>query len=68
MKNNALYLWQTKLLILIALILPAIRIFFLPLPLSVNDASRWNTVWSLCKNASYCIDQAPWHTVDKVFL
>ncbi len=31
-----------------------------------NDASRWNTVWSLTHERGYIIDGAPYPTVDKV--
>jgi hypothetical protein len=31
-----------------------------------NDASRWNTVWSLTHGKGYIIDGAPYPTVDKV--
>ena len=31
-----------------------------------NDASRWDTVWSLTHGMGYVIDGAPYPTVDKV--
>ncbi|MFQ6131655.1 MAG: hypothetical protein ACE5R4_06435 [Armatimonadota bacterium] len=32
-----------------------------------NDASRWDTVWSLVERGTYVIDEAPWaDTIDKV--
>jgi hypothetical protein len=31
-----------------------------------NDASRWNTVWSLTNGKVYVIDEAPYQTIDKV--
>ena len=33
---------------------------------SANDASRWNTVWSLTHAKGYIIDDSPYPTVDKV--
>jgi hypothetical protein len=32
-----------------------------------NDASRWDTVWSLTHGKGYVIDKAPYDTIDKVF-
>jgi len=37
-----------------------------PAILSVNDGSRWDTVWSLVERGTYIIDEAPWQTIDKV--
>jgi hypothetical protein len=31
-----------------------------------NDASRWDTIWSLVEKGTYVIDEAPWGTIDKV--
>ncbi len=36
-------------------------------PFTANDASRWDTVWSLVERGTYAIDEAPWPTIDKVF-
>jgi len=33
---------------------------------SANDASRWDTVWSLTHGRGYVIDEAPFSTIDKV--
>ena len=33
---------------------------------SVNDGSRWDTVWALVERGTYVIDEAPWDTIDKV--
>jgi hypothetical protein len=35
--------------------------------LGQNDASRWDTVWSLMNGKGYVIDGAPYDTIDKVF-
>jgi hypothetical protein len=35
--------------------------------LGANDASRWDTVWSLTHGKHYIIDEAPYVTIDKVF-
>jgi hypothetical protein len=34
--------------------------------LAANDASRWDTVWSLTHGEGYVIDEAPYETADKV--
>jgi hypothetical protein len=31
-----------------------------------NDASRWDTIWSLVEKGTYVIDGCPWDTIDKV--
>ena len=31
-----------------------------------NDASRWDTIWSLVDKGTYVIDDPPWGTIDKV--
>ncbi|MGQ9732097.1 MAG: hypothetical protein ACUVX8_12590, partial [Candidatus Zipacnadales bacterium] len=31
-----------------------------------NDASRWDTLWSLVEHGTYIIDGCPWDTIDKV--
>jgi len=38
----------------------------LPPVMSANDASRWDTVWSLNAGQGYAIDNAPYETCDKV--
>lgn len=35
--------------------------------LGQNDASRWDTVWSLTHQRGYIIDSAPYPTVDRVY-
>lgn len=35
--------------------------------LGQNDASRWDTVWSLINGKGYVIDDAPYPTIDKVY-
>ena len=35
--------------------------------LGPNDASRWDTVWSLTHGKDYVIDESPYWTVDMVY-
>jgi hypothetical protein len=58
--------WATKLIAFLAAgLLLGLLVRFQTVS-GANDASRWNTVWSLINGKGYAIDEAPYPTIDKV--
>ena len=58
--------WITMLIALVASGLILGVMLRLQMVSGANDASRWNTVWSLTNGKGYTIDDAPYSTIDKV--
>jgi len=63
--DYALRTW-TKLMPIVMAAWILTGIFSNPSATGANDASRWDTVWSLTTGHGYVIDGAPFPTVDKV--